>query len=246
VSDVPVGTFLSGGVDSSAVVALMAEVSPAPVRTFTIGFENAPGYDERDHARRIAEAFRTDHHERIVTRDEIVEFLPHIVDIYDEPLADATSIPVWFLSQLARQTGTKVILTGDGSDEIFCGYRSWLKYHRLRGVYGAIGALPAFARRALSGIAGRLDENSALHEILGRAARRQEFFWGGAAGMKDSTRRQVLSAAFTSRMAGFDLHAHVAAFRDYFQRVAPAHRQSSLVDWMVFVGLKDIVPNFYM
>jgi asparagine synthase (glutamine-hydrolysing) len=246
VSDVPVGTFLSGGVDSSAVVALMAEVSSTPVRTFTIGFRDAPGYDEREHARHIAEAFRTEHRERIVTREEIVDFLPRIVDVYDEPLADATSIPVWFLSELARQTGTKVILTGDGSDEIFCGYRNWLQYHRLQGLYAARGALPAFARRALAGVAARVDENSALHEILGRAARRQEFFWGGAGGMKDSTRRQVLSAAFAARMAGADLHEHVAAFRDSFRRVAPAGRQSGLVDWMVFVGLKDIVPNLYM
>ena len=246
VSDVPVGAFLSGGVDSSAVVALMTEAATAPVRTFTIGFKDAPGYDERDHARRIAEHFRTDHHERIVSREEIVDFLPHVVDIYDEPLADATSIPIWFLSQLARETGTKVILTGDGSDEVFCGYRNWLRYERLQGIYGALEALPGPARRALAALAARLDEDSALHEILGRAARRQEFFWGGAVGMKDSTRRQVLSPEFAGRMAGFDLHGHVADFRRYFQRVIPADRQRSLVDWMVFVGLKDIVPNFYM
>jgi asparagine synthase (glutamine-hydrolysing) len=246
VSDVPVGIFLSGGVDSSAVVGLMSEVSGGPVRTFTIGFDNAPGYDERDHARRIAEHFRTDHHERIVTREEIVEFLPRIVEVFDEPLADATSIPIWFLSQLARQSDTKVILTGDGSDEIFCGYRNWLRYHRLQGVFGALGALPGFARRGLAAAAGLFDEDSAAREILGRAARRQEFFWGGAGGMKDSTRRQVLSQAFAGRMAGFDLHGHVADFRRYFLRVSPPERQASIVDWMVFVGLKDIVPNFYM
>jgi asparagine synthase (glutamine-hydrolysing) len=246
VSDVPVGTFLSGGVDSSAVVALMSEVSPGPVRSFTIGFDEAPGYDERDHARRIAERFGCDHHERLVTREEIVDFLPRVVEIYDEPLADATSIPIWFLSQLARQTGTKVILTGDGSDEIFCGYRNWLRYHRLQGAYGALQALPGPARRALAGLAARLGEDSPLQEILTRAARRQEFFWGGAGGFKDSTRRQVLSAGFAARLGGVDLHEHVAGLRRYFNRVAPADRRGSMVDWMAFVGLKDIVPNFYM
>lgn len=246
VSDVPVGAFLSGGVDSSAVVALMSEVSSAPLRTFTIGFENAATYDERDHARRIAERFRTEHHERVVTREEIVDFLPRIVGIYDEPLADATSIPVWFLAQLARQTGTKVILTGDGADELFCGYRNWLQYHRLQGAYRALVALPGPARRAVAGLGGLLHEDSALQEILRRAARGQEFFWGGAGGLKDSTRRQVLSAGYAARMAGHDLHAHVAEFRRYFARVAGADRQRSMVDWMSFVGLKDIVPNFYM
>jgi asparagine synthase (glutamine-hydrolysing) len=246
VSDVPIGAFLSGGVDSSAVVALMTETSSAPVRTFTIGFQDAPGYDEREHARRIAERYGAEHHERIVQRQEIVDFLPRIVDIYDEPLADATSIPIWFLSRLAHDTGTKVILTGDGADEIFCGYRNWLQYQRLDRLYRGLAALPAFARGALAGLAGRLDEDSALHEILGRAARRQEFFWGGAGGLKESTRRQVISPEFARRMEGFDLHRHVADYRRYFRKVAPPERQGEIVDWMAFVGLKDIVPNLYL
>jgi len=246
VSDVPIGAFLSGGVDSSGVVGLMAEASTAPVRTFTIGFDGAPDYDERQHARAISAHFGTQHHERLVQRQEIVDFLPRIVDIYDEPLADATSIPIWFISQLARETGTKVILTGDGADELFCGYRNWLQYQRLDGVYQLLRSLPAPARRAMAGLAGGLDEDSALHEILGRAARRQEFFWGGAGAFKESTRRQVISPQFARQLAGTDVHRQVADYRHYFQRVAPASRQGSIVDWMVFVGLKDIVPNLYM
>lgn len=176
VSDVPVGAFLSGGVDSSAIVALMSEFASGPVRTFSIGFADAPAYDEREHAERIARKFRTDHHEKIVSRDEIVQFLPKIVEIYDEPLADATSIPLYFLSQMARATGTKVVLTGDGSDELFCGYGQWLRYAQVEPAYRLIAGFAPF-RAAAAGLARLLDANSPFFELLSRASRRQEFFW---------------------------------------------------------------------
>src|SRR5690606_18244337 len=97
ISDVPVGAFLSGGVDSSAVVALMAERTRHPVSTYSIGFEGAPGFDESAEARRVAERFGTRHHARVVTPQDIRDFVPRVADVYDEPLADATSIPLYFL-----------------------------------------------------------------------------------------------------------------------------------------------------
>ncbi len=246
VSDVPVGAFLSGGVDSSAVVGVMSELSTAPVRTFSVGFADAPGYDERVYAAGIARRFGTEHHERIVVREEIVEFLPKIVDIYDEPLADPTSIPIYFIAQLARQTGTKVILTGDGSDELFCGYRGWMRYQRTHRLYDLLAGAPGPVRAAAAGLAGLIDESSVAHEMLKRASKRQEFFWGGAVGLKESAKRAILSPDYRARMGGFDLHAHVAALRQNFVRLAPPERRADIVDWMVFTGVKDIVPNQYM
>lgn len=118
-SDVPLGAFLSGGLDSSTVVALMSEASSAPVKTFTIGFDEA-GYDEREHARRVARHFATEHHEFII-RPDVVEILPQLIRRYGEPFADASAIPTYYLAKLARAWIT-VALTGDGGDEGLAGY----------------------------------------------------------------------------------------------------------------------------
>ena len=118
-SDVPLGAFLSGGMDSAAVLALMARHSTRPVQTFTIGFGD-PAYDEVDEARSTAEAFGADHHEQIVTPDA-VKVAEALAFHYDEPFADASAIPTYYVSELARKHVT-VCLSGDGGDELFAGY----------------------------------------------------------------------------------------------------------------------------
>ena len=119
VSDVPLGALLSGGVDSSAVVATMARLSGTPVKTFSIGFDE-PGYDELPHARRVAEAFGCEHHE-LVVRPNAIEILPSLVRHFGEPFADSSAIPTSYLAALTRDHVT-VALNGDGSDELFAGY----------------------------------------------------------------------------------------------------------------------------
>ncbi len=120
VADVPLGAFLSGGVDSSSVVALMAEASGRPVQTCSIGFD-VKGLDESGYAQAIAERFGTDHRSRIVSPDDF-EAADAIAAMFDEPFADASALPTWRVSQLARETVT-VALSGDGADEAFAGYR---------------------------------------------------------------------------------------------------------------------------
>jgi asparagine synthase (glutamine-hydrolysing) len=122
ISDVPVGAFLSGGIDSSGVTALMSASASEPLQTFTIGFEEESS-DERDYARIAANRFSTLHHENVLSEDIACELIPAFSEIYDEPFFDSSGLPTHFVSQIARSNGLKVILTGDGGDEVFAGYR---------------------------------------------------------------------------------------------------------------------------
>lgn len=149
VADVPLGAFLSGGVDSSAVVALMAEASKSAVRTCTIGFDEA-GHDERGYARLVAERFATDHRTRIVAADDFA-LIDRLVDAFDEPFADASALATFRVCELAREKVT-VALSGDGADEALAGYRRY-RFHA--GEERVRALMPAPMRRAV-GLAGRL------------------------------------------------------------------------------------------
>jgi asparagine synthase (glutamine-hydrolysing) len=144
VADVPLGAFLSGGVDSSAVVAFMAEASKSPVQTCSIGFDSA-AHDETRYAGEIAKRFATDHRSRIVAADDYAA-AGDIARMFDEPFADASALATWRVSQLARETVT-VALSGDGADEIFAGYRRYKFQHaeeRVRGLVPKSWREPVF------------------------------------------------------------------------------------------------------
>ena len=143
VADRPVGAFLSGGIDSSAVVALMQQASSQPVRTFTIGFADAD-YDESAHARRVARHLGTDHAELTIDDATALAVVPRLADLFDEPFADASQIPTFLVAELARRE-VVVALSGDGGDEVFAGYNR----HRVAARLGwALRRLPRSLRRA--------------------------------------------------------------------------------------------------
>lgn len=150
ISDVPLGVFLSGGIDSSSVVAMMAELRPASqIKTFAIGFEER-SFDESRHARRVAEFFGTEHHEEILQSRVLQEMLPEVAAFLDEPFADASVIPTYLLSRFTRRHVT-VALGGDGGDELFAGYPTF-PAHRFARLYRMPQALHAGLVRPLANL----------------------------------------------------------------------------------------------
>jgi asparagine synthase (glutamine-hydrolysing) len=171
-SDVPLGMFLSGGVDSSAIAALLKQMSSGPVKTFAVGYREQ-AFSELAYARQVAEKIGTEHHEVVIGRDDFFNALPQLIWHEDEPISWPSSISLYFVSRLAAEQ-VKVVLTGEGSDELFAGYARYRTYILNRRLMKAYGVVPRRLRDSIrSGIAGsRLLSGNARrklqHSVLGR------------------------------------------------------------------------------
>jgi asparagine synthase (glutamine-hydrolysing) len=233
VADVPLGAFLSGGVDSSAIVALMASVSDRPVKTFTIGFEQGQGFDERPYARRVARLYGTEHHEHVAAPDA-VELLETLLWHHDQPFGDSSAIPTYLVNELTRADVT-VALSGDGGDELFAGYERFAAGLAL----ASYGRLPGGLRRTLRAAAGPLPPDG----LARRAESAQRFLAAGELAPLDAYRATV---SFFDERARADAIGGPApddwALRDYaaaWERTAGAEPLDRLLALNVHTYLLD-------
>jgi len=214
ISDVPIGAFLSGGIDSSTVVALMQAQSSKPVKTFTIGFGEEV-FNEAAHAAAIATHLGTEHHELTVTARDALDVVPNLADIYDEPFADSSQIPTYLVSKLTRQHVT-VALSGDGGDELFGGYNRYLHAPRL---LRRAGSIPAPARRLVSALLRSIGPQT--WNAVGAAV--PGFRTGGALG--DQVHKLAGVLGFADR-AG--LYADLTQFWRDPEQIMPAHADTAV------------------
>ena len=241
-SDVPYGAFLSGGVDSSLNVALMAELADRPVCTFSVAIDGDAASDELGFARAVAQKYGTRHHEVVIGEQDFLEYLPRLVWHQDEPLADPVCVPLHAVSEAARQSGTKVVQVGEGSDELFAGYTSYAFFSDFhRRAWRPYQIVPAILRRMIaSGARYLLSTDRA--DVLQRAADSAELFWGGAIPFYDSHKRLLLRNGFGAGSASDGRRALDSLYAD----VDSHSPHASQLERMIGIELRQRLPELLL
>jgi asparagine synthase (glutamine-hydrolysing) len=242
--DVPVGVFLSGGIDSSTNTLLFSEDEAQPVQTFSVGYDREYGSyaSELPYARLVANKVGARHHEIILSQQDALDFLPRLVELQDEPIADPVCIPVYFVSKLARDHGVIVCQVGEGADELFCGYPFWddiLRKQRLANWPG-MGVVGAATQAGLR-LAGH--ERSLLYEQMRRAGRGQPLFWGGAEAFTQRGKELLLSPRLRQRFQNRTSWECLEPIHDRFTKLA---WEPSPLHWMTYLDLNLRLPELLL
>ena len=244
VSDVPVGVFLSGGIDSSTNAALFSEREDRPVKTFSIGYEGEyqSCRNELQFARKMACLVGAEHYERILVQEDLLDFLPRMVYLQDEPIADPVCVPIYYVSQLARESGVIVCQVGEGSDELFCGYPSWKIKLQLQSLDDL--PLPRLLKRlALAGLRILGQGQSLPYELLRRGAEGQPIFWGGAEAFTEAQKRRLLSPRLREQ---FTRQTSWDVLKPIRRRFEEKSWEKSHLHWMTYLDLNLRLPELLL
>jgi asparagine synthase (glutamine-hydrolysing) len=244
VSDVPVGVFLSGGIDSSTNAALFSEGEERPIKTFTIGYEGeyASYPNELQYARQMATRVGAEHYERILTQNDLLDFLPTMVHLQDEPIADPVCVPVYYVSKLARDNGVIVCQVGEGADELFWGYPGWERALRLQH-YDDLPIPRMFKRLGLMGLTLLEKEQGFEYEWLRRGAAGEPIFWGGAEAFTEQQKKNLLSERLRKRYGSLSSWEILRPIRKRFEEKA---WEKSALHWMSYLDLNLRLPELLL
>lgn len=235
--DLEVGVFLSGGLDSTLNTALIAERRGGGVKTFSVALRDDPRSDERHWARRVAGAFKTDHHEITLAPDDFLKAMPELVNAMDDPVSDPVSVPLFYLSRLARRQGLKIVHVGEGSDELFAGYSGYeLALKLKRRLFDPLGHLPAWGRRVALGLGSYLLAPR-RSDYLRRISEEEPFFTAGAVGFTESEKRNFKLGSGLSLSPGFK-----EEYEAYFE----SFPQADPLDWVLFREMRHRLPELLL
>lgn len=243
VSDVPVGIFLSGGLDSSTNAILFSEGETNPIKTFTIGYQgDFDSYrNELGYARSIADRTGADHHELLLTLDDFLDFIPRMVSLQDEPIADPVCFPVYFVSKLARDNGVVVCQVGEGADELFCGYPSWRDAIHAQRIFDTLPRSVTALATAFLPLIGK--GTGRRFESVRRAGGGQPIFWGGAEAFTDAEKRLLLSPRLRQLFRGTTSWDPLAPIHARFLERA---WEPSTLNWMTYLDLSLRLPELLL
>ncbi|MBP6218931.1 MAG: asparagine synthase (glutamine-hydrolyzing) [Oligoflexales bacterium] len=245
ISDVPVGVFLSGGVDSSTNAALFSKVDQTwPIKTFSIAYkEDYASYkSELTYAREIAKLIGSEHHEKLLDEKDLLDFLPAMVKLQDEPIADPVCIPIYYVSKLAREHGIIVSQVGEGADELFWGYNSWKNFLKLYSYNDY--PVPSFVKRfglKLLSLSGQ--QEGLPYECLRRACAKEEIFWSGAEAFSQTSKEMLLSKRLNQK---FHNYTSWEALRPLHDRFLSKAWEKTHLNWMSYSDLNLRLPELLL
>jgi asparagine synthase (glutamine-hydrolysing) len=244
VSDVPVGIFLSGGIDSSINAALFSEDDSGTVNTFSIAYDNnyASAESELDYAKLVANKVGAIYHEELLCEEDLLSFLPKMVHLQDEPIADPVCVPVYYVSKLARDNGIIVCQVGEGADELFLGYPSWLT--RLRAQQLCDLPVPRMFRKIFVRILGALNLNKNWkYEYLRRDAEGRPIFWGGSGVFLDHEKTAIFSKRIKEKFKNKSSWDAISAIRQRFELKS---KTKDHLSWMTYLDLNARLPDLLL
>lgn len=244
VSDVPVGVFLSGGIDSSTNAALFSESAADKIKTFSVGYDQdyRGCQSELPQASQFAAHIGSAHHERVLREQDFLDFLPRMIYLQDEPIADPVCMPVYYLSRLARDHGIVVAQAGEGSDELFWGYRHWRQILSLIRWNGY--PIPRAAKKlGLTTLAVLGKSHSLPYEFLRRASDGLPVFWGGVDAFTQRAKLDVLSPRLRRRFAQT---TSWEAIRPIHERFLQKAWEKTPVKWMTYIDLNLRLPELLL
>ena len=243
VADVEVGVLLSGGLDSSINLACLSKYNTKPIKAFSVGFESSAGYtNEFKYAREVADLFKSDYHELVLKEQDFFDFLPRMIYHQGEPIADTANIPIYYISKMAREAGVKVLLGGEGSDEIFIGYEHWRMAKNFADVMEGRPYLAGLTARLHQSIKPLRDRRSVYHSWYEKVVGGHPVFWSGTELRSEKEKRGILSTDFLERVGQHSTFSSISSvYQQYLQ-----NGKLDVYAWMSASDLQHRLPDLLL
>lgn len=244
IADIPIGVFLSGGLDSSLITGMSSEFAQERLKTFTIGYEgNYESYtNESRYAKMMSEKVGSEHFEKFLKFDDFIKFLPHMIYLQDEPIADPVCFPVFAVSELAIKNKVSVCLVGEGADELFFGYPAWKMIKDLDSYNSKL--IPSWVKKGGLFLLEQLKKDHKIYyEWLRRASDNKPLFWGGADIFHFHEKDKILTSSFKNKFGGVDSWDVI---KPYFEDFQNKTKDPSPENWMAYLDIRFRLPELLL